>query len=276
MMVCRFDDERLLLVLQIDHSRVAGFLASHWGNHVFARPRPYLSVVLAAQEHDSSWWEWEARPEIDASGHPIDYADGGVDPARKTVFDRVGIARVAEQDPYAGLLVGMHIAGLCCQRFDTTPHLPDKRHVPEVWTFLREQEATRNQWLADLRESVAFRDFATDEEVWRNYRLVQIYDQVGQILCNRYPFNTTERRTAAPTVLRHAPVAPGEDDVTLHLDIVDEVRAIVRPYPFDVSPLRVTFPARLVPKGPYRSQDEFLGEFYRGERIALTRTLQAD
>ena len=30
MMVSRYDDSNFLLVLQIDHSRVAGYLASHW------------------------------------------------------------------------------------------------------------------------------------------------------------------------------------------------------------------------------------------------------
>ncbi len=32
MMVNPYNDSHLLLALQIDHSRVAGFLASHWGN----------------------------------------------------------------------------------------------------------------------------------------------------------------------------------------------------------------------------------------------------
>ena len=47
MMVMGYDEERLLLVLQIDHSRIAGLLAAHWGNDQFERPRPYSSMVLA-------------------------------------------------------------------------------------------------------------------------------------------------------------------------------------------------------------------------------------
>jgi hypothetical protein len=31
MMVNPYDDSRLMLALQIDHSRVAGFFAAHWG-----------------------------------------------------------------------------------------------------------------------------------------------------------------------------------------------------------------------------------------------------
>ena len=53
MMAYPYDDARIILALQIDHSRVAGLLAAHWGNAEFAAPTPYPSVVLAAQEHDN-------------------------------------------------------------------------------------------------------------------------------------------------------------------------------------------------------------------------------
>jgi hypothetical protein len=31
MMVCPYDENRLLLILQVDHSRVTGWFAAHWG-----------------------------------------------------------------------------------------------------------------------------------------------------------------------------------------------------------------------------------------------------
>ena len=73
MMVSPYDDARLLLVLQIDHSRVAGRLAGHVGNDGFATPRPYASTVLAAQEHDNGWWDWEIMPTLSERGYPLDY-----------------------------------------------------------------------------------------------------------------------------------------------------------------------------------------------------------
>ena len=39
MMVNPYDDSRLMLALQIDHSRVAGFFAAHWGNKDFCPAR---------------------------------------------------------------------------------------------------------------------------------------------------------------------------------------------------------------------------------------------
>ena len=38
MMAYPFDDKRIILALQIDHSRVAGYFAAHWGNRDFDRP----------------------------------------------------------------------------------------------------------------------------------------------------------------------------------------------------------------------------------------------
>ena len=52
MMAYPFDDGRILLALQIDHSRIAGYFAAHWGNKDCDRPQPYSSVMLAAGEHD--------------------------------------------------------------------------------------------------------------------------------------------------------------------------------------------------------------------------------
>jgi len=40
MMVCPYDEKQLLLILQVDHSKVTGWLAAHWGNGDFARPSP--------------------------------------------------------------------------------------------------------------------------------------------------------------------------------------------------------------------------------------------
>ena len=64
MMVCPYNDEQLLLILQVDHSQVTGWLAAHWGNDDFASASPYQAMVLAAQEHDTGWWDWEIKPQL--------------------------------------------------------------------------------------------------------------------------------------------------------------------------------------------------------------------
>ncbi len=287
MMVHRYDGSRLLLVLQIDHSRLAGFLAAHWGNSVFAQPKPYISVVLAAQEHDSGWWNWEIKPTLNADGYPPDYqrfwmgtagiTEGSEERARAWVsFYRDGIDRVCEQDAYAGLLVLMHGTGLLSQGHGVRSNLPDMRSDPIAGEFLRDRETLRLKLLETLHRSKDFREFASDEHTWTNFRLLEVYDQLAQFICNRYPFNSTSRQTGPRNTIGHVPLGPGRnDDVSLTIDVLDEKRAVIRPYPFDADPLEVSFPARVIPQRPYTSRDDFLRDFYKAERITVTYTLHA-
>ena len=280
MMVVRYDDSRFLLVLQIDHSRVAGLVASHWGNKVFAHPQPYASVVIAAQEHDNGWWEWEMKPStLNDQGYPLDYHDGSLKYLGKFRLDfyRDGVDRVVQRDPYAGLLVLMHGVGLMNAGYGRFAYPPDRSADPRVRDYISDQEALRVRLLDDLRRSEEFREFSTDEHVWTNYELMEVFDQMGQFLCNRYPLNSGARRLGPSNTLNDVPVpvGPGKGNVTLKINVLDEKRAIVEPYPFDIDPLEVSFPARLVPIRKYQNQDDFLQDFYKAERVTVTYVLQS-
>src|SRR5437762_3057918 len=125
MMVCRYDDSRLLLTLQIDHSRIAGLFAAHWGNAEFSEPRPYTAMAIAAQEHDSGWWEWETRPTVNPDGYPPDYIGSikQLGPDLWLGFMDDGVERAMRKDPYAALIVAMHAEGLCTQGKGLLPYM---------------------------------------------------------------------------------------------------------------------------------------------------------
>ena len=280
MLVSKYDDSRLLLALQIDHSRVAGYLAAHWGNDVFAEPRPYSSVVLAAQEHDNGWWEWEIKPSLNDRGYPLDYiTDGSLKYLGQLRLDfyKHGVERVVREDPYAGLIVLMHGIGLFNKAYGLLAYMPDHTARHDVQTYIRDQDALRQRVLAELRRSEEFREFSTDEVIWKNFKLMQVYDTFAQFLCNRYPLNNRERQNGPSNTLGDTavPVAPGKQDVTLTIEVQDGTRAVVTPYPFDTNPLEVSFPARLVPNRSYRTREEFLKDFYKAERISVNYQLQA-
>ena len=76
-------------------------------------------------------------------------------------------------------------------------------------------------------------------------------------------------------LLRRDPSKPRAIEVTLELTVVDDTRATVDPYPFDVSPLAISYPARLLPRQPYPSQDAFLHDYYTAPSLTITYTLQA-
>jgi hypothetical protein len=279
MMVCPYDKERLLLVLQIDHSKVTGWLAAHWGNDDFAPLSPYDAMVMAAQEHDTGWWDWEIKPHLSAEGLPPDYI-GSIKHLGGRVwldFYRHGISRLAEQDAYAGYIVSLHADGLLTQGRGLLSYMPDYTVHPEVKEFISEQEDFRKELMGRLKQSEVYRDFISDEQLWTNFKLMEIYDQMGQFVCNRYPFNSTHRKNGPSPTLSNvpAPVRPGRDDTILTFNVKDETRATVNPYPFDVDPLPLSFQGRVVPNRPYTDQKDFLQEYYRAERVMIEYSLHS-
>jgi Protein of unknown function (DUF3891) len=279
MMVCPYDDSRILLILQIDHSRVAGLLAAHWGNDHFARPQPYTSMVLAAQEHDSGWWDWEIKPSVNEQGYPSDYIGSIRHLGQGVWLDlyRRAIERIAARDLYAAYFVSMHGEALLTKGMGLLPSMPDYTGDAAVQEFIAEQKGLRAGWLPTLQKNQALAALTSDKHLWTNFNLMEVFDQFAQFVCNRYPFNSQTRKNGPTNTLggMPVPVAPDKPDATLTIDILDEKDAIVRPYPFDVSPLRLSFEGRLVQNRTYLEQEDFLRNFYGGERINITYTLRA-
>jgi hypothetical protein len=184
---------------------------------------------------------------------------------------------VAEQDPYAGYIVSMHGDGLLTQAMGLLPSMRKYADDPAVVAFLDEQKALRAGLKTRLQEDAIAPELLTEEHIWANFKLMEVFDQFAQFICNRYPFNSRERKNGPTNTLSEtpAPVRPGQDDVVLTVDVQDETRAIVRPYPFGVDPLLVSFQGRLVPNHAYASQDQFLHTFYTAERVNVTYTLHA-
>lgn len=279
MMIAPYDETRWFVVPQAEHSRVAGQLAAHWGNATFARPTPYAALVLAAQEHDQGgWWDVELRPALSAAGEPLDYTAtiGYLGPRWLESWGR-GVEQVARHDAYAALMILIHGVGILTRGYGLLPRLPAYAADPAVAAFVAGQEARRAELLAEVRQDPALRDAATDAHLWVNYRLLEAFDQLAQILCNRYPLTDTSRHHGATRTLTDVPipVAPGQPDAAMCIDALDAGRAVVQPYPFDAEPLEVAFVARLLPRRPYASSDDYLAEYLRAPRLPITYTLHA-
>jgi len=279
MIVCPYNESFLVLVLQTDHSRIAGLLAARWGNDEFARLNPYASMVLAAQEHDSGWWDWEIKPTVNEQGYPSDYIGSIKHLGQGVWLDlyRRAIDRLAQRDLYAAYYVSMHGEALLTRGMGLLPSMPDYTGDPAVQKFIAEQKEKRAQWLKVLRSDLALREATDETQLWTNFKMMEVFDQFAQFVCNRYPFNSQARKNGPTNTLSNipVPVAPGRDDVTLTLDIQNEKEAVVRPFPFDVSRLVISFQGRLVPNRRYANQEEFLQDFYRAERIDINYTLRA-
>ena len=279
MMVCPYDDSRVLLILQTDHSRIAGLLASHWGNDQFAKLQPYSSMVLAAQEHDSGWWDWEIKPSVNEQGYPSDYIGSIKHLGQGVWLDlyRRAIERVAARDLYAAYFVSMHGEALLTKGMGLLPSMPDYAGDAAVQKFIAEQKGLRAGWLPTLKKTQHLADLTTEKHLWTNFNLMEVFDQFAQFVCNRYPFNSQARKNGPTHTLSgiSVPVSPQRSNITLTIDVLNETDAVVRPFPFDMNPLKLSFEGRLVPNQRFVDQEQFLQQFYSGERIAINYSLSA-
>ena len=210
------------VVLQIDHADLSGELARGWDE----RSARHESLAVAAARHDDGWAVWERAPIVDDSGKPVDFLD--VDVTSHLAFYRAGIAAVTEQDPYAGLLVSMHGAGIYRQRYGRDPSLGLSRAVEAqelIDAFVAEQEGAYERRLAQAG--------ATDEEQWRDYELLQLFDRLSLFFCMR----DAEREGAEPVELQG-----------YELELVAPWRVRMRPFPFAQGPARFGLERRLLPK----------------------------
>jgi hypothetical protein len=185
------------------------------------------------------------------------------------------VDHVLARDPYAALLMAMHGVALMNAGYGKYAYPPDRTSDPRVKAYVDHQEQLRVKLLEQLRQSEQFTSFTSDEQIWTNYEYMEVFDQLAQFVCNRYPLNSKARKLGPTNTLNDVdvPTKHGKPAVKLMVDTVSENRAVLRPYPFDADPLVVSFPARLVTKKAYTDPEDFLAEFYKAERITITHTL---
>ncbi len=263
-MIVRERGESWQLVRQPDHADLSGQLAEAWGGGDFARPRPLSSVVLGAYRHDDGWAVFDRRPAWDtAKRQPLNFLDI---PIRAHVaFYSACIEVVAQEDPYAGVLVSMHAVGLYNGRYQTSPGSgPGLVNAPnaaeEVVRFVEEREAAHTERALALR--------IPDEERWTNYKLLQIYDRLSLAFCLR----EWESSDAEPYTISPVPSDYSGSDVELTLEPLGPWRVRVTPYPFTASPARFTLVRKLLLRAPFAGNDEFRAAYFgtRAEMVELT------
>lgn len=215
------------IVMQVDHSLVAGELAELW---VGLEPR--ASVLTAAALHDCGWRSWEAAPRLDPeSGRPENFLNVDVDLHLR--FYEMAITEVTAQDRYAGMLVAKHLAGIYRKRYGTQAALQISR-APAAQAKVDEFVAGIEQRFEALQRELG----VSDEEFWRNYVLLQVFDRLSLWLCKGDPAGTGSMRIALPDGGELA-VEPTVDGCSL------------RPYPLVREPVTVDVPVRVVPLTGY-------------------------
>lgn len=260
-MILRSYRGQLLVVRQSDHARQCAAFARHWGNAACERPAPVEALAMAAGEHDNGWDEWDVAPVLSLdTGRP--YQVFHLPAEQHVPLYRRGIQRAAARDPYAGILVSMHGAGLYNDRYGTCP-IPRKLSADEralVAAYLSEQEALQAQLRAAAGRDARYAVFTKDDAIWRNYKLLQVWDRMSLQFCY---FG------CASGEISPAPLRPSAPDDALVCVGDGDVALTLSPYPFDESPLVFDVPARLVPDRRYEAIEHFLEAYDRAEPIAV-------
>jgi hypothetical protein len=247
MIVCEVGD-RWQIVMQTDHADLSGDFARRWTE----RTGRSDSLEVAAERHDDGWAVWEQAPMCDVdSGKPLNFLDVGV--LAHLAFYRAGIAAISEQDPYAGLLVSMHGAGIYQGRYGLQPELRltfagDVRE--QVDAFVAEQESTFEARQSELR--------VTEQERRHDYELLQIYDRLSLLFCMN--------DTLAP---------PAGELGGYRLEPDGDGAMAMSPFPFDGDEQQFSLVRRLVPQSGWRDGQAFRRDVFGVEPEATSIRIRA-
>lgn len=166
-----------LCIGQASHAWICGQLARWWRG-----VEPREEVVLAAEQHDVGWTEFDRAPTLDAErGLPHDFMR--IDHETRMAIWEPAAAKLATQSLYAALLVSLHGQSL---------------------RFGLDQTVQQERWIEALG--------ADREQVERNRRLLLRLDAISLALCLRWvPYDadglTVERVEGETFALRPWPLA---------------------------------------------------------------------
>ena len=251
------------LVRQPDHADLSGDFAAAWGGGDVEPLRYRDSMILASARHDDGWAVFDRRPTWDPENErPRNFLDVPV--LSHLAFYRACIQVVSEEDPYAGLLVSMHGAGVYRARYGTedgrsalnaTP-----AHQAQVDAFVREQEGTHAARLADTD--------VEETERWIDYKLLELFDRFSLAMCLR----EWEGSDAEPFSLAPMPVDYEGTDVELRMEPLGPWRIRLEPYPFVESPARFRLVRKVLPHASYAGNGDFRGAYFatRAETVEIT------
>jgi hypothetical protein len=243
------------IVLQTEHGELAGQFARAWS----PRPEPFDSLELVTRRHDDGWFVWERGPGLDPDGRPANYLDVPV--GLHLDFYRAAITAITDEDPYAGLIVSMHGAGIYKYRYGFQSDLRMR--------FVDEYAEAAERFVDDQEGSYAGRLAAVgigEDEAWRGYKLLQVWDRLSLYACLQ-DLDAAEPQTIEPVPYDGAETA-------LELTPRAAGRVAVAPHVLGDAPVNFTFERRFVPKREWATSADFRRDFFAAPTEPATITME--
>jgi Protein of unknown function (DUF3891) len=249
MIVRNQSDGSVVMITQNDHAKLAGLFAAHWGNRTFERPRPYASMMRAAQYHDAGWLRYETNPFLDTATHKSPNFQQVPNDVPQLAAYQWAIDMLTDVDSYTGLMVSKHRTGLWQQRYGTItqpPAGPPRKLTSDVEDFIARNEARQHVITAGHDR----------HEVAVNYNLLQVWDLLSLYICSN-EHHKDHVIEPAPTAY-----AGGSGAVALKLTPASPTTIAVDPFPFDRVPLEVAVVYRQLSQSALRDPDTFKAAYF--------------
>jgi hypothetical protein len=212
-MIIRTDESSLVLIAQLDHATLAGWVMRSWETDGFLECPRRAEILTAVDLHDNGWYEVDASPIVDAAtGKLLDFVAVPYD-VRTGVWPR-GVERLRET-PYAAALVAHH-AVYVYDRYRT-----DAEWVP----FFEQMEGIRDRHLAASG--------VNREGLLHDYQFLRLGDLLSLTFCNAWS-------------------EPQADAFSYRIRF-DGTRLSVSPDPFAGREIPLEITARRLPTRPYTS-----------------------
>jgi Protein of unknown function (DUF3891) len=233
------------LIRHPDHARLAGEFAAAWGNERFRKPEPRARVLHGIATHDDGWTVRDDHPTITREGKPSAFSIELV--GKYSAFEEIDLAEylavresagriIAEQDPYAGLLISMHTYNLLTDHADRSTINADGLALLDA--FLERQRDYQEVLLAAIAVDATLTEGERSVQTVReHFRLLQACDNLSLLTCVAYD---------KPANLLH-PLSLNDGGVA-EVEVVPLGLRHFRlaPWPFTEQELTFEFPARHV------------------------------
>lgn len=239
-----------LLISQVEHARLSGELAEHWGNRPSDAQSSFLPLIAreellpAIYHHDDGWQQWEESPEIDPqTGRPLAFTEMPLGVALG--IWRTSISRAKEIGPLAGWVVASHFTALLSHSHEA--------EEPLAKSWLEEFGRHRHRWLQAWESSDPQRN--SQQNASTALHQLQLFDLLSLWLCMAERTVPQKFDTPGGTKLKLTPQA-------------DRQEIALTPWPLTTSELLLTVAGRLVPVRVYADRAALAGEPNRDQTLS--------
>jgi hypothetical protein len=262
------------LITHPDHAHLAGDFAAEWGNAEFRRPDPRTRVLKGIACHDDGWAKRDAHPSVTRQGKPSAFSTELV--GRYSAFEEIDLEEylavrdravriIAEQDPYAALLISMHTYNLLAAHADRSTIAPAGLTLLDA--FLDRQRNYQTELKSKIAKDASLTEVEkTEQTVLEHFRLLQACDNLSLLTCVAF---------SSPAHLLHPLPLNGGGTAEVKVLPIALRHFRLAPWPFAGPELTFAFPARHVTGKVFANSESLETAFNEATVEQLTVTLSA-